>query len=350
MERYRVGIVGLTGIAADGTAAGPIAAFGDVMPHSHAAAYAMLSECEVVAACDLVPERCDEFRARWADTWPEVATYGDHRQMLARERLDILSVATSDHRHADIVVDAVAAGVRGIFCEKPIATSLTDADRMIAAVEGAGVAMLVNHSRRWFPEFQQAREIVRSGELGTLSRIVACHGGPRAMLFRNGTHMIDTINFFAESEPLWVIAELDPGHEQYGLAYAGDGGRDPATDPGATAWIHYRNGVSALYCGSKRTAVPFEVDLLCERGRIRLSPGSAQMETPGPRGAPLVQRLSAPQYRYSDTVAAIRELIGMMRGGVVGQSPPCDARQALEIILAILRSQHLGNVRVDLPL
>lgn len=272
--------------------------------------------------------------------------------MLAQEELDILSVATSDHRHADIVVDAVAAGVAGIFCEKPIATSLYDADRMIEAVERAGVVMTMDHTRRWLPEFHQARKIIRGGELGGLSRIVAYLGGPRAMLFRNGTHTIDMINFFAESDPQWVLGELDPGERDYGPVYSGDGGHDPSTEPGATAYIHYHNGVSALYCGTKRAATRNEFDLLCEKGRIRVSPGLVEMQAPTDRpGQPIgVRRLTCPQVQFSDSLAAIRELIDVMERGGESQCPPREARKALEIILAILLSQHRGCARVDFPI
>ena len=52
------------------------------------------------------------------DVWPEVNTYTDYKAMLREERLDLLSVATSDHLHADMVVDAVAAGGQGHFLRK----------------------------------------------------------------------------------------------------------------------------------------------------------------------------------------------------------------------------------------
>jgi predicted dehydrogenase len=327
------------------------------MPHSHAAGYAVTPNTQVVGVCDLVPSLCQAFRARWTSTWGEITAYADYRRLLEQERLDLLSVATSDHCHADIVVDAVQSGVRGILCEKPMATSLADADRMIAAVERAGVPMVVNHTRRWRPGYHQAREVIRSGEIGALSRIVAYLGGPRAMLFRNGTHLIDIVNFFAESDPQWVLAELDPGHEGYGPVYAGDGGRDPSTDPGATACIRYRNGIVAFCSISKRTAVPFEIELLCEQGRIRLGPGLAEIESSVAGSLSVVRRLPCPQVVRSDTAAAIAELVSLVEKGGgephpphEGQCPPREARKAIEIILAILASQDRGNVRVDLYL
>jgi len=352
MKVYRVGIVGLTGIAARPAVEGPASVLGVQAPHSHAAGYAAIPATRVVAVCDLVPQLLRDFQAQWGSTWGDIATYTDYTQMLTHERLDILSVVTPDHLHADIVVDAAAAGVAGIFCEKPIATSLTDADRMIEAVERQGVAMTVNHTRRWLPQFHEVRRIIRSGDLGRLSRIVAYFGGPRAMLFRIGTHAIDMINFFAESDPQWVLGELDPGAQDYGPVYAGDGGHDPSTDPGATAYIHYSNGVSALYCGTKRVVTQNQFDLLCERGRVRMSRGLIEVETPvdRPRGPTVVRRLPWPQVEFSASVAAIRELIGVMEHGGDTQCPPREARKALEIILSILASQYRGCVRVDLPL
>ena len=151
MATYRAGIVGLTGIAAGKGADPPDAALGHLHAGSHAAACAQVPSVRVVAACDLVPALGEQFVRQWGDTWPEVQTYADYRQMLAEARLDLLSVATSDHRHAQIVVDAAEAGVQGIYCEKPIATTLADADRMIAACRAHGVVMSIDHTRRWCP-------------------------------------------------------------------------------------------------------------------------------------------------------------------------------------------------------
>ena len=103
---------------------------GEIMPHSHVGAYAAVPSTEVVAVCDLAPARLEEFRRSWSARFPQARCYTDYREMLARERVDLLSVVTSDDRHAQIVVDAVEAGVRGILCEKPIATTLADADRI----------------------------------------------------------------------------------------------------------------------------------------------------------------------------------------------------------------------------
>ena len=83
---FRVGIVGLTGIAAAPAPEGPAALFEGEMAHSHAAGYAAHPRMQVVAVCDLVPELREDFQARWSSRWGQIAAYSNYRAMLAHER------------------------------------------------------------------------------------------------------------------------------------------------------------------------------------------------------------------------------------------------------------------------
>ena len=209
-EVYRVGIVGLGGIAVgkpedpEGT---PLK--DDLRGASHVSAISGSSRTELAAVCDVDESRLKEFERLWGDPWPETRRYWDHRQMLAEERLDVVTVATPDNLHAAIA--AAGAGVRGVFSEKPIATSLEDADRMISACEQNHAMLLVDHNWRFMEPFHAIRGALRSGTIGNLSTIIATLGGPRAMLFRNGTHLIDGLVFFAESTLVRASARLEPG-------------------------------------------------------------------------------------------------------------------------------------------
>ena len=208
MATYRVGIVGCTGIASAPARELSHPIFGAAAPHSHAAGYNCVPATEVVAVCDLLPERTQEFVSKWQHRWLGITQYQDYREMLARENLDIVSVVTSDHRHADITVDAAAAGARAIFCEKPLATTLADADRMIAAIEKHGVHLSVDHSRRWQPQWYEARAAIRNGAIGKVRTVVGKIGGARAMLFRNGTHLTDAVCFFRRRGAGVVVGAL----------------------------------------------------------------------------------------------------------------------------------------------
>ncbi|MAG37000.1 MAG: hypothetical protein CL878_12260 [Dehalococcoidia bacterium] len=352
MTNYRAGIVGLGGIGAGPLAAQPVhPALGIRWPHPHAGAYAVQSNVEVVAVCDLVPELLDQFRTTWHDTWPDVTTYTDYREMLDDEQLDLLSVVTSDHRHAQISIDAAERGVRGIFCEKPIATTMAEADQMIAACQKNGAVMTVDHSRRWMANFHAAMALLGDGPLGAVRRIVGSMGGPRAMLFRNGTHLIDTVCWFANSEPEWVIGQLDAGHENHPPRYAGDGGKDSALDPAGSGLVQFANGVRGFINCHKEMATPNHVYVFAEHGRLLVDNNTAEAFIVGENRNDVLRRvLPVPHTQRGDTPAAIAELIeAIEQGGIETISPPQEARKTLGIMLGMLQSNAADSAKVRFP-
>jgi predicted dehydrogenase len=342
MRQYRAAIVGLSWISADpaGVASHPV--LGTAIPYSHASAYAATPGVTVVAGCDIAQASCDNFRERWQSTWPELRTYADYREMLAREQIDLVSVVTPDHLHVAVLEAAAAAGVRGVFCEKPMATSLADADEMIRLVKEHGVAMTVNYTRRWLPEFVAARERIRQGAIGKVAQVHARFGGARAMLFRNHTHVLDLISFFAESDPDWLVAELEQGFADYGTTYRGEGGRDPSRDPGANAYIAYKNGIRAFFGGMKHALEEMYVQVIGETGRVEIAETGATLVLKTDAGQ--VLQPIRPSYSRGGMQAAVADLIHAVETGEPTQSPPEEARKAVALTAAILESQAGGNI------
>ena len=123
MTDHRVGVIGCGGVG--------------VHP---AKGLVGMDNASQVACCDLNQEVLASFQEEWSGTWDEIQPYTDYRSMLAEQRLDGGTIATPDDRHADVVVDAANAGVKAIFCEKPLCTSMEDAYRMRDAVEASGVS------------------------------------------------------------------------------------------------------------------------------------------------------------------------------------------------------------------
>ena len=354
MLMRRIAIVGLSWISADLPAAASDPTLGTAIPYSHASAIAAIPELDLVAGCDIVPAAGELFLERWSPRWPGLKVYTEYTEMLQTERPEIVAVVTPDHLHRDVVEVAVAAGVQGIFCEKPIATTLADADAIVAAVRRAGVTVNINYTRRWYPEFVEARRLIRSGAIGRLSQIVLEMGGPRSMLFRNHTHGIDIVNFLADAAPAWVWAELERGFEQYGTAYAGDGGNDPASEPGANYYIAYENGVRAYVTGIKDTAVTdMAVHLHGSEGRIVIDLLGIRLvsvhneDVRTKQGVPTIQPIVA-HWTVAGMQAGILDLLRAMDEGRDPASPPESARATVAITQAILLSQARGNVIVRL--
>jgi predicted dehydrogenase len=201
------------------------------------------------------------------------------------------------------------------------------------------------------PEFVEARRLVRSGAIGRLSQIVLQTGGPRAMLFRNHTHMIDLLNYYAEADPDWVVAELEPDFSDYGTTYRGDGGTEPSTDPGANYYVAFANGVRAYVTGMKDTVPEVRVDLIGARGRLSLDVEGFRLitfESEDLRSKPPVIRLErlSPTWTVSGIQAALLDLIAAIETGRQPASSAETARRTVAITQAILESQARGHVPV----
>ena len=93
----------------------------------HAMAMATLEDYDLVALCDLKEEVAR--RAAVQVGCPKV--YTDYTRMLAEIQPDVVTIATPTSSHAELTFQAIEAGVRGIYCEKPMATNLADARRMV---------------------------------------------------------------------------------------------------------------------------------------------------------------------------------------------------------------------------
>ena len=97
--------------------------------------------------------------------WEESAT--DWRDVIARPDIDIVDIATPGDSHAEIAIAAAKAG-KVVFCEKPLANTVKEAEQMLAAVTKAGVIHMICHNYRKAPAVTLAKQIIDEGRLGRL--------------------------------------------------------------------------------------------------------------------------------------------------------------------------------------
>ena len=97
--------------------------------------------------------------------WDEAAT--DWQEVVARKDIDIVDVSTPGDSHMEIAIAAARAG-KAVFCEKPLANTVRDAERMLAAVEKAGVVHMICHNYRRAPAVMLARQLIAEGQLGPI--------------------------------------------------------------------------------------------------------------------------------------------------------------------------------------
>lgn len=119
-----------------------------------------------VAMCDIVPEamwkKADQFKL---DT---VRQYTDYKELLEKEKPELVAIATESGKHAAIALDCIAAGCN-VIIEKPIALSIADANAIIEAGYKAGVVVCANHQNRFNKSVQYIRKAMEEGRFGKLS-------------------------------------------------------------------------------------------------------------------------------------------------------------------------------------
>jgi predicted dehydrogenase len=125
-----------------------------------------------VAACEVDRSRLDSALQRTG----KLDTYGDYRKLLDRKGVDAVLIATPDHWHSQIVIDAVAAG-KDVYCEKPISSTIERAQAMLDAVERSKQVVQVGLQQRSWDTFQEAYKTIQSGVLGKITHVTITFPG-----------------------------------------------------------------------------------------------------------------------------------------------------------------------------
>lgn len=128
---------------------------------------AINNELNVVAICDIIPEHMDTLLEKLNLQNYNLKKYTDYKEMLEKEKPELVAIATESGKHAQIALDCLDAGTN-IIIEKPIALSLEDADKIIEKSKEKGLVVCANHQNRFNKSIQKIRSAVENGDLGKL--------------------------------------------------------------------------------------------------------------------------------------------------------------------------------------
>ncbi|MHA3685108.1 Gfo/Idh/MocA family oxidoreductase [Leucobacter sp. HY1908] len=280
-------------------------------------------------------------------------TYLDPADLIADSNVDGVVISSPAFTHTDLVVAAAQAG-KAVFVEKPMALTLADADRAIAAAHTARVPLRTGFNRRFARDFAAAREIIASGGVGTpqLMRSVTRDPGlanpgavkPWTIFLETLIHDFDTLNWLnAGARPVEVFAMAD--------ALVAPEFKDAGLLDTAVVTIRYDNGAMATAEANFSAAYGYDV-----RGEVF---GSAGMVTAGDVHASSARHFSAAgatsattrlnidlfHQAYTDELvsfaAAARGTEHISAGSRLPLTTPAcgeDARAALAIALACIAS------------
>lgn len=125
---------------------------------------------DLVAVCDVKKSKLNAALAKLKQKNPAAIGYVDYGEIMDRSDIDAVIIATPDHWHAAISIDAMRAG-KDVYVEKPMALSLDEAAAMVSAEKRYGRILQVGSMQRSYPEFRQAVDIVRNGWIGEITEI-----------------------------------------------------------------------------------------------------------------------------------------------------------------------------------
>lgn len=184
------------------------------MGSMHAAIFARAPGARLVAVVD----RNLDLARSVAAHHPDCRAYATCDELLAAETLDLVSICTPDYLHRDVAIAVARKGI-DIFVEKPIASTLEDAEAMVAAAEEAGVKLGVGYLLRFDPRYANARDLIREGKIGRAIHLYARrnsartegpkrYGGTLPLALHVTVHDVDLVLWLLEGqEPVSVYAQ-----------------------------------------------------------------------------------------------------------------------------------------------
>ena len=336
---YRVGVIG-----------------GGRQGTHQARAYHLHPRTEVAAVADTDPENLKLFCERF-----EVPGYSTYEEMLAKEEIDIGSPVLPVKVNPDAVVACARAGVKAIWCEKPLAGSLADADRMVEECAQRGIPLAAGLVVSSHPDYRKAYELAAGGEIGEVVRINIYEDNRQL-----GTHGLNIARkFAAKSDVDFVIGYVsnDPHGE-----YEEDYGSGEKWYGWLGGYIRFANGIE---CFSSYNGPAYRgIEVVGTHGVItnpnntglglRLFRTDDPSATPeltevegvfGPRPTGGRERDAEGWRLPSDTLTTSIDAVveSMDTGHPLSITTGDDLRHALEIAIALRESARTGSAPYKLP-
>jgi predicted dehydrogenase len=166
--------------------------------------------CELAGIADPVEERVGELGSRFG-----VAHHADYHDLLARQDMEAVVIATPEHAHLEPALAAIAAG-QHLLIEKPLASNSADARRIVEAADRAGVTLMVGHTLRFDQQYGAAYKAVRAGQLGELVHLAARRNTSRgdaqriagrvSITMYLGSHSVDILQWIVGSPIIEVTS------------------------------------------------------------------------------------------------------------------------------------------------
>ena len=259
--------------------------------------------------------------------------YTDYKKMIKEEKPDIVLVNTHPYLHCGMTIYAAESGVKGIICQKPLAPTLEEADKMIEACDKLGTKLATGYQRRCFAGFKLSLDMFKKGEIGIPALLVANIPD----LMNTGPHLIDYLHLFGgEIKSILGQVHWAPEMQLNAPPYI----RELAS----IGYLEFKNGIYGIIRGGPD--IDFNILIIGSKGQMSLDLngnlkvwliGNPDWIKPEYRQEYNVHRLET-----EDIISAIEE----------NREPSASGREGritLEIIMGIFESSRIrGPVTIPL--
>src|SRR5438874_1124470 len=172
---------------------------------------------------------------------PVEKRYADYREMLDKEHLDFVDVCSWHGMHAEMVIAAAARRPKAIVCQKPMALSLGEAERMLIACRRNDVKLVVAYQRPHHATWLKGRELIAQGTIGEVIQITVSDG----TLLNTNSHNIQLVNYLlGNPRAEWVMGAVERTTEVMERGFP--------TEDRSLALVGYETGATLLIQGSFR--------------------------------------------------------------------------------------------------
>jgi predicted dehydrogenase len=335
---------------------------GSITRYRHAPEYAANEHAAIAGFFDLKKERATEMAAQFGGE-----VYNTVEAMLADESIAAVSVCVANRYHAQITIAALQAG-KHVLCEKPMAASVADAQRMNAVAKETGKYLMIGHNQRLAEAHVKAKKILNSGEMGRILsfRTFFSHSGPEMwsadksvntwFFHKNdaimgamgdlGIHKADLIRWLIGDDITEVMAIVTT------LDKKGPDGKLIDVDDNAICLLRSKSGIIGTLCAgwTNYGAEDNGTILHCSEGVMKIfDHPEYPIAITKKDGEKVYYRIGKIQTNENQTASGV---IDLFVDGIVNDTPPEisgeEGLAALKIILACMESSRTGR-KVRIP-
>ena len=306
-------------------------------PATYAGAFTKHKKIELVGLVDL----SESILKKAHGLFPGVKTYQDAELCIKQTQPAIVAIATPPDTHYHYLHLCKKYRIAAVICEKPMSESLAGAKKIERLFKRSKMLIVINHQRRFFPLFKEARKKIQDGILGAVRQVTTYYSNG---IINNGSHLIDTLRFLLRDEVAWVSGAINVNNNTRAKF-----------DSNIDGLLHFRSGaVVTMQCFDQAIYGIHELNLFGDKGELAIGGYGYEFRWIPVRAsrcfANFRELAPSAQKKYYQKVGMVEgvvdHVVDCLRKKKKSDSTLRDGAKALSVLLALIQSAKSGGRRV----